>query len=247
MKYRFFFLSFLFFLLLSCSAQNISRYEKPTLSSKGFAYIYSIKDYENKIIKKKINSDELIIAHNIVKKGVLLKVTNPKNGKHLVLKNSFKSNYPDFYKVLITKSIANQIGLNENFPYVEIEELKKNKSFIAKKAETYDEEKQLNVKAPVEKVKISNIGQTTKKTSNTDPKFIIILGNFYSLESANLLIKRVKTESLLLRNKKISILKKNKHNFEVFLGPYNTIKMIKNDYIALKQINFDEVDVKIYE
>ena len=52
---------------------------------------------------------------------------------------------------------------------------------------------------------------------------------------------------LLLRNKKISIDKKNKHNFEVFLGPYKTIKMIKNDYIALKQINFDEVDIKIYE
>ena len=52
---------------------------------------------------------------------------------------------------------------------------------------------------------------------------------------------------ILLRNKKISILKKNKHYFDVFLGPYNTIKMIKNDYIALKQINFDEVDVKIYD
>ena len=62
-----------------------------------------------------------------------------------------------------------------------------------------------------------------------------------------LLKKSVKNVSELLRNSKITILKKNKHNFEVFLGPYNTIKMIKNDYIALRQINFDEVDVKIYE
>ena len=45
----------------------------------------------------------------------------------------------------------------------------------------------------------------------------------------------------------ITILKKNKHNFEVFLGPYKTIKAIKNDYIALKQINFDEVDIKVHE
>ena len=51
--------------------------------------------------------------------------------------------------------ISNQIGLNENFPYVEVEELKKNKSFIAKKAKTHEEEKQLGVKAPIEKVKIT--------------------------------------------------------------------------------------------
>ena len=41
-------------------------------------------------------------------------------------------------------------------------------------------------------------------------------------------------------------LKINKHNYEVFLGPYNTINMIKNDYIALQEINFEEIDVKIY-
>ena len=98
-----------------------------------------------------------------------------------------------------------------------------------------------------QRLKINNISKIITKTSNQQPKFVIILGNFYSQESAKLLIKRVKNESLSLRNKKISVKKKNKHNFEVFLGPYKTIKMIKNDYIALRQINFDEVDVKLYD
>ena len=96
-------------------------------------------------------------------------------------------------------------------------------------------------------IKINNISKSITNKSIKEPQFVIILGNFYSLESAKLLKKRVKTDSELLKNKKISIIKKNKHNFEVFLGPYKTIKMIKNDYIALKKINFDEVDVKIYE
>ena len=244
MRYNYF---LIFLLLCSCTSTNVNKYEKPVLNSKGFAYIYTLNDYENKIIKKKINSDEMIIAHNKVKRGSLLKITNPNNGKNIILKNSFRLDYPDFYKVLITKTVSSQIGLNENFPYVEVEELKKNKSFIAKKAETHEEEKQLGVKAPVEKVKINNISKTKINMSSKQPKFVIILGNFYSQESAKLLIKRVKTESLSLRNKKISIDKKNKHNFEVFLGPYKTIKMIKNDYIALKQINFDEVDIKIHE
>ena len=244
MKFKYIFI-LLFF--VSCDTVKTNKYEKPVFSSNGFAYIYSNQDYESKLIKRKINNYDLITAHNKLPRGVLLKISNPKNGKNIIIKNSYKLDYPDFYKILITKSISNQIGLNENFPYVEVEELKKNKSFIAKKAEMYEEEKQLKVKAPVEKVKISNIGQTTKKITEKDPKFVIILGNFYSLEAANLLKKRVKSESVLLRNRKISIKKKNKHNFEVFLGPYKTIKMIKNDYIALKQLNFDDVDIKIYE
>tara|TARA_Y100001970_G_scaffold278759_1_gene384941 strand:- start:431 stop:1165 length:735 start_codon:yes stop_codon:yes gene_type:complete len=244
MKYRFF---FFLIILASCSSVSVNKYEKPVFNSKGFAYIYSIEDYEKKIIKKKINNYEPLIAHNQLNRGVLLKITNPKNGKNIILKNSFKLNYPDFYKILITKSISEQIGLDENFPFVEVEELKKNKSFIAKKAETHEEEKQLKVKAPIEKVKISNISKSIKKKFNKEHNFVIVLGNFYSLESANLLKKRVKMESQSLRDRKITILKKNKHNFEVFLGPYKTIKAIKNDYIALKQINFDEIDIKVYE
>ncbi len=244
MKYKYF---FILLFLVSCSTASNNKYEKPTFSSKGFAYIYSLKDFENKIIKKKINSDDLIIAHNKIRKGVTLKITNPSNGKNIILKNSYKLNYPDFYKVLITKAISKKIGLNEDFPFVDIQELKKNKSFVAKKAETFDEEKQLHDTAPIQKVKISNIGKTAGKNRLKPPEFVIILGNFYTQESAKLLIKRVKNESETLKNKKISIKKKNKHNFEVFLGPYKTIKKIKNDYIALKQLNFDEVDVKIYE
>ena len=244
MKFKLF---FIILLLLSCESVKVVKYEKPVYNSKGFAYIYSFEDFENKVIKKKILPGKTLVAHNKLGKGVLLKITNPKNGKNIILKNSFKLDYPDFYKVLITKSISNQIGLSDDFPFVEVEELKKNKSFIAKKAEMHDEEKQLQAKAPVEKVKVSNISKSIKKIYNKEPQFVIILGNFYSLESAKILKKRVLTESDLLRNRKISIIKKNKHNFEVFLGPYKTIKMIKNDYIALKQINFDEVDVKIYE
>ena len=79
------------------------------------------------------------------------------------------------------------------------------------------------------------------------PKFIIILGNFYSLDSAKSLKSRIYNESVQLKDKKISIKKINNNNYEVFLGPYNTINIIKNDYIALKQINFEEIDVKIIE
>tara|TARA_A100001011_G_scaffold245472_1_gene253422 strand:+ start:580 stop:1314 length:735 start_codon:yes stop_codon:yes gene_type:complete len=235
----------LLILLVSCKPTTSTKYVKKTFYSKGFAYIYNEKDYENKIINKKIKPNEIIISSNNIKKGTLLKISNPTNGKNIIAKNTKKINYPDFYKILIVENIAEQLKLNKNFPYIEIEEIKKNKSFIAKKAEMHADEKQIPNKAPVEKVKISNLGKKTLNKSDVKPKFVIILGNFYSLDSAKSLKKRIYNESLLLRNKKISIKKINNNNYEVFLGPYYTINIIKNDYIALKQINFEEIDVKI--
>ncbi len=233
------------FFLFSCSSISSSNYKKNSFSSKGFAYIYDIKDYENKIIKKKINSDNFIIGHHTLKRGTLIKISNPVSGKNIIAKNEYKLDYPNFYNILVTKSVAQKLDLNFDIPYVEIEEIKKNKSFIAKKADIFDEEKQIHSSAPVEKVSISNISKKKEKKKIKKQKFTIILGNFYSLDSAKNLVKKVKKDSLLLRDKKISIFKRKEHNYEVFLGPYKTIKKIKNDYIALQQINFEEIDVKL--
>ena len=64
MKYRYF---LIFILILSCTNVKVNRYEKPIFSSKGFAYIYSKEDYENKVIKKNINSISHIISINLDK------------------------------------------------------------------------------------------------------------------------------------------------------------------------------------
>ena len=39
--------------MFSCASENNNNYKKPNFSSKGFAYIYTEKDYINKINKKK--------------------------------------------------------------------------------------------------------------------------------------------------------------------------------------------------
>ncbi len=244
MKFKLF---LIILLLYSCKDLNIQKYEKKMYNSKGFAYVYELKDYENKLTNKKLDSSKILIGHKNTTRGTLIKITNPINNKYVVIQNNTNIDYPSFFKIMITKAIADKIELNYAIPYIEIQEIKKNKSFVAKKAETFEEERQLHDSAPVEKVAISNLGLQSKKKSHKKHKFIIVLGNFYSLSSAKDLVKRVKRESNTFKNKKITISKKKKHNFEVFLGPYNTIKTIKNDYIALKQLNFEEVDVKIYD
>ena len=243
MKYKLF---IIIILLYSCTSISTNSYKKNSLNSEGFAYIYNNADYKNGLISKQINNDKVLIGHNYLKKGSLIKISNPLNGKNIILKNDVKINYPFFYKIMLTEKIANQLNLNKDMPYIEIEEIRKNKSFIAEKAKTFEEEKQLHDSAPVEKVSINNISKKVIKKTTKKTKFIIILGNFYSLKSAKNLKKRLLNETPSFKNKKISIVKKKEHNYEVFLGPYNTINMIKNDYIALQEFNFEEIDVKIY-
>ena len=69
MKYK---LLLLFFLLISC-AQNYSKSElKKPFNSKGFAYIYSEKDFEKKLIKRKFDENSLQIGHNKLRTGTLI-------------------------------------------------------------------------------------------------------------------------------------------------------------------------------
>ena len=49
------------------------------------------------------------------------------------MKNIKRIKYPDFYKILITKPVAEELDLNISLPILEIFEIKKNKSFVAKK------------------------------------------------------------------------------------------------------------------
>ena len=55
----------------------------------------------------------------------MLKISNPKNKKSVVLKNTKRIKYPDFYKILITEPVVKELELNVDLPILEIIELKK--------------------------------------------------------------------------------------------------------------------------
>ena len=149
----------IFFFLLSCSSNYTKLENRKPYNSTGFAYIYNESDYENKVINKNLNNQLLQISHKDLKIGSLIKLTNPSTKEYLILKNAKKIKYPEFYKILITKPVASKLNLNDDLPLIEIIEIKKNKSFIAKKAKIYHEEKKISSKAPVTSVKIANISK----------------------------------------------------------------------------------------
>ena len=245
MKYK----SFIFFLFfISCVPNNNNLNVVAPYTSKGFAYIYDKDDFTNKIIKDYLDSSKLQIAHNTLRPGSLIKIINPKTKDFIILKINKKAKYPDFYKILITKPIAKKLNLNYELPFVELIEIKKNKSFIAKKTEIYNEEKKIHSNAPVEIVKIDNISKIKiKKINKIDNKIYIVLAEFYSRESASLLKKRITKELTNFDIKKIHINVKKTNEISLLSGPYNSINSMKNDYIQLKNFGFEELDITINE
>ena len=227
---------------MSCSAGTSTKGIVTPYSSTGFALIYDDEDYINKIISKKMDDTELTIAHNKIRKNSILKITNPKNKKSVELRVSKNINYPNFYKILITRSVAEKLELNQNAPFVDIHQKIKNKSFVAKKAVTFTEEKKVSNKAPVTKVKIDNISTKQNLKKNNIQKFTIIVGDFYSEESAKNLIDTL--EHMYVKKGALKLKKMGKNKFQLFVGPYTSINTLKKRYFELNKYGFEDLDIK---
>ena len=118
----------------------------------------------------------------------------------------------------------------------------KNKSFVAEKAVTHSEEQRVSNRAPITKVKIDNISSIKTPKTKKNKKFTIIVGEFYSQESAENLKDFLEPRYINKGNLKVRKLAKNK--FQLFAGPYTTINTLKERYFELNKYGFDDLDIK---
>ena len=182
-------------LLFSCSSNTTKLENRSPYSSKGFAFIYNDADYNNKIISGKLDNAELQISHSKLSNNTLIRIINPKTNDSIAIKNLKKIQYPDFYKILITKKVSEKLNLDLKSPLVEVIEIKKNKSFVAKKAKIFNEEKKISSNAPVTSVQISNISKEKKgKRDLKKDQFFILIGSFYREDTAIFLKQRINKE-----------------------------------------------------
>ncbi len=234
-------------LLFSCSSnQNMMEYKEP-YNSKGFAFIYSEADFKKGMINGRLDNSIMQISHRSLKTNSLIKIINPKTKKTLTLKNQKRLKYPEMYKILITKPVADKLDIDSKLPLVEIMELKKNKSFVAKKAKIFNEEKKISKNAPITSVQISNISKNKIKKKSISDQIFILIASFYSEETAEFLKKRITKELPNYDNKKLRIQKKKDKEINLISGPYMTINLMKNDYIQLKKFGFEDLDITLNE
>ena len=213
-------------------------------SNTGFTLIYEDQLKKEKKISKKIDNRSLLIFHNKIKKNSFVKITNPINDKSIiaeVISNNVK--FSDFYNSVITKRIAEELSLDPNEPYIDLILISKNSTFVAKKAKTFDEEKKVAEKAPVDGITIDNLGKEKKKNIKTkEQKFLysIKIADFYYKDSAENMIDRINNET----NIKSSVIKKlSKTKYRVLLGPFNDIKKLEKSFNEIKILNFENIEI----
>ena len=239
--------TFFLVIIYSCaeykSTKKIDKPQRQYFSSKGFALIYEKSLYIDKIVNKKIKNDEIELMHDSLIKNTPIKITNPENSKFVVTKVFKKSKYPNIFNVVISKEIASILELDPDNPYVEINEIKKNRTFVAKESNTFDEEKNVAEKAPIDEVKMDVLSKDTpeiESKTKKNKKYTLIISDFYYLDSANNLkdelIKKTKFNNIKV--KKIS-----KNKYRLFAGPFKNFNALKTTYISLNNLGFEGLNI----
>ena len=248
MKFKIFII--FFFILASCrttsdlSINSIS-FSGNKFSNSGFALIYNQNLYDNKTITKKMHERDLLIFQKNLKKGTSVKISNPFNDKSLLAKVGSRTKYPSFNNSVISIRIAKELEIDLNEPFILINEVVENSSFVAKKAKTFEEEKKVANKAPVDSISINNLN--TNETNADDKKknkrkfdYSIKIADFYYLETAKSMVKRIKSEILI---NEVTVQKISEKNFRVLVGPFSNINSLQNSYNSVQKLQFENLEI----
>ena len=240
-----------FFIFLSGCEQNNLNKDVVNLEimtkykNSGFALVYDSTLIKEKKISKKIDNRSLIIFHKSLKKNSFVKMTNPVNQKTViaeVVSNNVK--FSDFYNSVITSRIADELSLNLSEPYIDIVLISQNSTFIAKKAKTFNEEKKVAEKAPVDGIQIDNLGDDNQQKKETAKEeifsYTIKIADFYYKDSAKNMSNRIINETNI-KNPLIKTISNTK--YRVLLGPFNDIKKLEDSFNEIKSLNFENIEI----
>ena len=239
----------IFLILLTSCVNNTKKQRSEILSinnkfyNSGFTLIYDDNLYFEKIINKKMDDRDLIIFQKNLKKGTSVKLFNPINNKSLIAQVGRNSFYPNFNNSVVSKRIASELELSLEEPYIIIEEIIHNSAFIAKKTKMFEEEKKVANKAPVDKITVNDLNQSSKKKTNTNSQkfnYFIKIADFYFIDSAKIMRNRIINESTI---KNVYIRELSKNKFRVILGPYLDLKSLQKEYNKLEKFNFENIEI----
>ena len=249
---------FCFILLLNACADY--KYDKSKqiekkkfYSSNGFALIYTNDLFQqggidkrlnnNMIVDNKLNNEQIIAMHSSLKKNTLIKIFNPENSKVVETKIFRKANYPNIFNIVLSKKIATILELDMDNPYVEVFEIKKNKIFIAKEGNIFEEEKTVVESAPVDKVEIDDLSENQSNDNKTLTKkklFVLVISDFYYYNSANNLKNELVKKTHI---NKFAIKKINDNKYRLSVGPFKNFNALKSIYISLNKLGFEDLNI----
>ena len=214
-------------------------------SNEGFALIYSEDLYEQKIISKKISERSLTIFQKNLQPNTKVKIINMLNNKSIIGTVGENSKYPSFNNAVLSIRIAEELELDIKQPYVKILEIHENSIFVAQRAKTFNEEKNVAIKAPVDDISINDL-KIKKKSTSKEYKakfsYSIKVADFYFNNTALIMLNRIKTESIV-KNPKIKKISDKK--YRVYLGPFSNINSLQKSYNDISILNFENIEIII--
>ncbi|MDB2591790.1 hypothetical protein N9X80_03615 [Candidatus Pelagibacter bacterium] len=239
-----------FIFLLGCEQNNlkkdvVNREIMSKYKNSGFTLVFDSVLKKEKKISKKIDNKSLFIFHKNLKKNSFVKITNPINQKTVIAEViSNKVRFSDFYNSVITSRIADELSLNLNEPYIDLVLISQNSTFIAKKAKTYNEEKKVAEKAPVDGIQIDNLGDVNQPKNEAKKdnifSYSIKIADFYYKDSAMNMSNRIIDETNIA-NPVIKTISNTK--YRVLLGPFNDIKKLEDSFNEIKSLDFENIEI----
>ena len=201
--------------------------------------------YDENLDLKKLNQRSLKIFHKSLKAKSQVKITNLLNNKSVIAEiKSNKEKFSNFYNSVITNRIAEILEIDVSEPYVEIVLISKDSTFAVKKAKTFEEEREVAQKVPIDGIQISDLNEISKKQNkkqkNQKFSYSIKVADFYYKKSANLMINRIKVETTI---KEIKIFELSKTNYRVLLGPFSDINSLMESFEKMNALNFENLEI----
>ena len=204
-----------FFFVISCS-NKYQVYEKT-----GFAGVSK----NNKII-------------SYLQKDSLIKITNKNNKISKVYKVDEQLKSTDSRIIYLPEIVYDEISLNREFPLVLVQSMRENKSFIAKKAKTFDEEKKINKKVKIETIEVLKIDNEKVITK----KIFLDFGPFYYKTYSETLFRLL---SLNIKNKKLIYKDYAPKNHIISIGPLKNLTEYDNIYLKLGKIGLIGFNIRV--
>ena len=170
-----------------------------------------------------------------------------KNNKSVLAKVGDDANYPLFNNSVVSQRIAIELDLDPKEPYVQIIAIPISSLFVAKKAKTYDEEKEVAEKVPVNKISIDNLNSKNKILENNKIvvpnikfSYIIKIADFYFNDTALEMVNRINLKTSI---KKTNIKKTTNRKYRVYLGPFHKISSLQKSFNDIKILQFENIEI----
>ena len=246
MNFRLIGIFILYFIISGCDQSKINNSKNIDIDldnryrNIGFALIYddSLKNL------KKLDARSLNIYHKSLKRKSMVKITNPENGNSLIAEvKSNRVKFSDFYNSILSSRIAETLELDLDEPYVEIILISKNSTFVAKKSKTFDEERSVAEKAPIDGIQINDLNEQKVKSKIVKDKtfsYSIKVADFYYKDTAKSMVDRIKSETSL---KELNVIKLSLTKYRVLIGPFNDIKSLKESFEKIRILNFENLEI----